>query len=151
VTNTSGDGLRPRLAIAGLCALGLADALYMLAYEEGLIDSLVCPFFGEGCSIVGRSRYARHFGVPNAAVGAAAYAVLGTLALWPGRLAGRAAPLRALVTRLIAGAAVAASALLIWEQAAEVRAWCFWCLSSAAINAGILTLALGDSSDATMG
>jgi uncharacterized membrane protein len=148
VKHPSEGAPRPRLPIAALSALGLADALYMLAYEEGLIDSLVCPFFGEGCNVVGRSRYARHFGVPNAAVGAAAYGILGTLALWPGRPAGLPAPVRALTTRLIAGAAVAASALLIWEQAAKVRAWCFWCLSSAAINAGILLLALRDWSDA---
>jgi len=120
----------------------MADALYMLAYEEGLIDSLVCPFFGEGCNIVGRSKQARHFGIPNAAVGAVAYGVLGALALAPAgenvEIAGRDG--RALAVQAIGGAAVAASGFLLWEQVVNVRALCFWCLSSAAINAAVLKL-----------
>lgn len=35
-----------RLGIAGLSFLGIADALYMLAYDKGLIDSLICPSEG---------------------------------------------------------------------------------------------------------
>ena len=65
-----------RLGIAGLSLVGVADALYMLAYDQGLIDSLVCPFFGEGCNIVGRSEHAKHFGVPNAAGGILGYAAM---------------------------------------------------------------------------
>jgi uncharacterized membrane protein len=130
------------MAIGALSALGMGDALYMLAYEEGLIDSLVCPFFGEGCNIVGRSRQARHFGVPNAAVGALAYGVLGILALAPRgedlEIAGH--DVRTLAIQSIGAAAVAASAFLLWEQVTKVRALCFWCLGSAAINAAVLKL-----------
>jgi uncharacterized membrane protein len=134
-----------RLAIAGLSILGFVDALYMLAYEERLIDSLVCPFFGEGCNIVGRSAHARHFGVPNAAVGALGYAALATLALWSGDQPPARRPWPALAVGAIATSAAAASAFLTWEQGAKVRAWCFWCLTSAALNAAILPLALGDA------
>jgi uncharacterized membrane protein len=137
-----------RFTIGALSALGVGDALYMLAYEEGLIDSLVCPFFGEGCNIVGRSEHARHFGVPNAAVGAVAYGVLGALALWPECDRPTRSGLRTLGIRMIAAAATAASAFLVWEQATKVRAWCFWCLTSAAINAGILLVSMGTSSRA---
>ncbi len=73
-----------RLAIAALSFAGIAEALYMLAFDEGLLDSLLCPFFGEGCEIVGRSQHAKHFGVPNAAAGAVAYAGMAALALWAG-------------------------------------------------------------------
>ena len=130
-----------QLAIAALSGLGLADSLYMLAYEEGLIDSLVCPFFGEGCNKVGRSQHARHFGVPNAAAGVLGYAAMGGLSL--------AAPPRrrswsAFAVAGISTAAAAASVFLTWEQAAKVKAWCFWCLSSAAINAAILPLSLSN-------
>jgi len=144
----AGAGVMPgatrtgRLAIAGLSMLGVADSLYMLAYEEGWIDSLVCPFFGEGCNTVGRSAHARHLGVPNAAVGAVGYAVMGTLALWrSGRRIGRR-PWQYWALGAVSGAAAVASAFLTWEQPAKVRAWCFWCLTSAAINAAILPLAL---------
>jgi uncharacterized membrane protein len=134
-----------RLAIAGMCTVGMLEALYMLAYEEELIDSLYCPFFGEGCNIVGRSEHARHFGVPNAAVGAVAYAGMATLALWMGRDNATKRPLRALGLAAIAGAAAGASAVLTWKQHSKVKAYCFWCLSSAAINAALLPLTLPDA------
>jgi uncharacterized membrane protein len=130
-----------RVAIAALSGLGLADSLYMLAYEEGLIDSLVCPFFGDGCNKVGRSKHARHFGVPNAAAGVLGYAAMGGLSLTASR---RRWSWPALAVAGISIAAAGASAFLTWEQAAKVKAWCFWCLSSAAINAAILPLSLSN-------
>lgn len=146
--------LRAR-AIMGLSLLGLADSLYMLAYHEGWIAHLWCPFFGDGCQTVGRSPQARHAGVPNAAVGALGYAAMGVLAAMDAHkvrgerrgevppvaqaVSGATAPALAL-TALSTGA-VAASAVLTWEQGRRVRAWCFWCLLSAVLNAGICALA----------
>jgi uncharacterized membrane protein len=152
-------------AIIGLSLLGFADALYMLAYHEGWIDRMWCPFFGEGCEIVGRSREARHAGVPNAAVGAAGYAGMAALAALAGvdraddaarfgsngaesRRGRTGATLPALGLAAISTGAVAASAVLTWEMAARVRAWCFWCLMSAGINAAICALAWQNLSDA---
>lgn len=132
-----------RLTIAGLSMLGMLDALYMLAFHEGLIDRLVCPFFGMGCEIVGRSKQARHFGVPNAAVGAIGYAVMATLAVWSGDKPSRRWQSAGLVGA--SSLAALASAVLTWEQGAKVKAWCFWCLTSAVINAAILALSLGDA------
>jgi uncharacterized membrane protein len=115
----------------------------MLAYDEGLLDSLWCPFFGEGCEIVGRSKHAKHFGVPNAAVGAVAYAGMAALALWAGNKRGRR--WQPVALSALAATAAAASAFLIYEHAAKVHAWCFWCLSTAAINAVILPISLVDA------
>ncbi len=137
-----------RVAITALSGLGLLDALYMLAYHQGWIDSLVCPFFGRGCEKVGRSRHARHLGVPNAAVGAAGYAAMAGLALWETRR-----PLAAWQRLALPGLALAASAasvFLTWEQAARVRAWCFWCLSSTAINLALFPLTLGEARTARL-
>ncbi len=50
----------------------------MLAYHEGWIDCMWCPFFGDGCEVVARSPQARHAGIPNAAVGAALTWEMGT-------------------------------------------------------------------------
>ncbi|HLW46668.1 MAG TPA: vitamin K epoxide reductase family protein [bacterium] len=122
-------------AIVGLSLLGFADALYMLAYHEGWIDHMWCPFFGEGCEIVGRSREARHAGVPNAAVGAAGYAGMAALAAAGGT------GLPAVGLAAVSTGAAAASVALTWEMATRVRAWCFWCLLSAGINAAICALA----------
>ena len=127
-----------------LAALGFLDAVYMLAYDEGLIDTIACPFFGQGCARVGRSPHARHFGVPNAAVGAVGYAAIAVLVLWEG---GRPASHRRWKPGgflAAASAAVAASAFLTWEQATRVRAWCFWCLSSAAINVALFAVAVAE-------
>lgn len=135
-----------RWTIAGLSTLGLLDSLYMLAYHEGWIDSLVCPFFGEGCNTVGRSKQARHFGVPNAAVGAAGYAAMGTLALTGGRSSSAPERLRKIGLAGTSSAAALASIYLTWEQKSKVKTFCFWCLTSAAINAVILPLALAEMS-----
>lgn len=132
-------------AIVGLCALGFADALYMLAYHEGWIDRMWCPFFGDGCEIVGRSPEARHVGVPNAALGAAGYAGMAVLA------AVDRAGLPAVGLAAMSTAAAAASAALTWEMATRVRAWCFWCLLSAGVNMAICALAWANVAAAPKG
>jgi uncharacterized membrane protein len=134
-----------RTGIVVLSLAGAADAAYMLAYHEGWIDSLVCPFFGEGCNVVGRSPQARLLGVPNAAVGLAGYAGLGALALALPRLRPRPRRRAARALAAGAGAAVAASVVLTWVQGAKVRAWCFWCLTSAALNLVLFPLALAEA------
>lgn len=131
-----------RLGIAALSFVGIADALYMLAYDEGLIDSLVCPFFGEGCNIVGRSEHATHFGAPNATAGTLGYAAMAALALWEGDKPAKDRPLQSLGLSAISLGAFVTSVFLTWEQAAKVRAWCFWCLLSAGLSVMILPLAL---------
>ncbi len=131
-------------AIIGLSLLGFADALYMLAYHEGWIDRMWCPFFGSGCEIVGRSPESSLTGVPNAAVGAAAYAGMAALAAID---AGTRHALPALGLAGISAAAAAASAALIWEMGTRVRAWCFWCLMSAGINTALCALAWSNMSE----
>ena len=128
--------------IGGLALAGLADALYMLAYQRGLIRRLACPFFGDGCARVARSPHARHFGVPNALVGALGYATMGSLALAAGDRPPEERPLAPLALGGLAAAAVAVSAYLTWEQPTKVGAWCFWCLSSAVLNVGIFAASL---------
>lgn len=134
-----------RLGIATLSFVGIADALYMLAYDEGLIDSLVCPFFGEGCNIVGRSEHATHFGVPDAVAGTLGYAAMAAFALWAGDKPAKARPLQSLGLSAISLGAFVTSVFLTWEQAAKVRAWCFCCLLSAGLSVMILPLALSES------
>jgi uncharacterized membrane protein len=125
-----------------LAVLGLADALYMLSYTGGLVGSLACPFFGEGCNTVGRSSHAKHLGVPNAAVGAVGYAAMAAMALWAGDHPPGRRPWPPLALSAASLSAFTAGLFLTWEQATKVKAWCFWCLSSTAINALILPMAL---------
>lgn len=125
-------------ALVALCVAGFANAVYMLSYHLRVIDRMWCPVFGDGCEIAARAREARHFGVPNAAVGAAGYVALATLATVP-------APSPKVRSYPLAATALAAwvtSAYLLWEQAVRVRRWCFWCITGAVINSAILPLAL---------
>jgi hypothetical protein len=91
------------------------DAFYMLTYDEELIDTIACPLFGPVRVSVGRSPHARHFRVPNAALGAGGYAAMAVLVLWEG---GRPASRRGWKPGFLgaAGAAVAVSAFLTWEE-----------------------------------
>jgi uncharacterized membrane protein len=142
---------RARLGVAVLSVVGVADSLYMLSHTSGLVESLFCPFFGKGCDIVGESEHAKHLGIPNSVVGAVGYAVMGSLALWAGDKPPERRPWQPLGLAAASTAAFAASAVLTWKQAALVKAWCFWCLSSAAINLAILPVALRDGRRALKG
>jgi uncharacterized membrane protein len=133
---------RRRRGIAILSVVGFADAVYMLAYHLGVLDSLSCPFFDKGCNAVGRSRQARHFGVPNALMGVLGYAVMTRLAVANLEQPSRALLLQRLCLAALAVGAVGSSAVLTWEQVAKVKAFCFWCLLSTTINLLILPLAL---------
>ena len=137
-----------RSAIAVLSVFGMAEALYMLAHSRHLIDSLFCPIFGEGCDVVGRSKQATHFGVPNSAAGVVAYAAMALLAVWAGDRTPREAPVWPLGLAALSTGAMAASAYLVWAQARKVRAWCFWCLTSALINLAVFILSLIDAREA---
>jgi hypothetical protein len=56
----------------------------MLAFTEGVLDTMACPFFGDGCAKVGRSPHVRELGVPHAAIGVLGYALMTLLALSEG-------------------------------------------------------------------
>jgi len=116
------------VAIALLSLVGLADALY-LTVEHVTGQSVRCTIVS-GCSEVLSSSYAVVAGIPLAAVGAAAYFSvfsLAILALFGYRIAGKLlAPLTALM--------VLVSLWLIYLQAFVIRAFCQFCLLSAAIT-----------------
>ena len=134
-----------RLLVAALGLVGMGESLYMLAYTAGWIDSLWCPIFGQGCNRVGRSKEAKHFGVPNSAAGAVFYGLTATLAVWAGGSAPRGRRLPALALGATSALAVAASAYLVYAQAAKVRAFCFWCLTSSGVNAALAALTVPDA------
>ena len=121
---------------AALSLLGLADALY-LTVEHLSGRSVQCTIVS-GCSEVLSSPYAVVAGVPLAAVGAAAYFsvfTLATLAAFGYRVAG------ALLLPLTS-AMFLVSLWLIYLQAFVIRAFCQFCLLSAAITFCLLVVAL---------
>ena len=123
------------VAMALLSLVGLVDALY-LTIEHVTGQSVRCTIVS-GCSEVLSSSYAVVAGIPLAAVGAAAYFTvfsLATLAIFCYRLAGKLlAPLTALM--------VLVSLWLIYLQAFVIRAFCQFCLLSAAITIILFVIA----------
>jgi uncharacterized membrane protein len=123
--------------VAALLSLvGLADALY-LTIEHVTGQSVRCTIIS-GCSAVLSSPYAVIAGIPLAAVGAAAYFTVFSLAvltlfgyLWAGKL------MQVMVFTMFG-----LSLWLIYLQAFVIREFCQYCLLSAAITTALLVVAL---------
>jgi uncharacterized membrane protein len=123
--------------VAALLSLvGIADALY-LTIEHLTGQSVRCTIIS-GCSAVLSSQYAVVAGVPLAAIGAAAYFTVFSLAIltlfgyhWAGKI------MRAMVITMFA-----ISVWLIYLQAFVIREFCQYCLLSAAITTGLLVVVL---------
>ena len=124
------------LTTAIVSLVGLADAIY-LTVEHVTGQSVRCTIVA-GCSEVLSSQYAVVAGVPLAAVGAAAYFSvfsLATLAAFGYRIAGT----------LLAAVVIAmflVSLWLIYLQAFVIHAFCQFCLLSAAVTTELLIIAL---------
>ena len=121
-------------AAAVVSLIGLADALY-LTVEHVTGQSVKCTIIS-GCSEVLSSPYAVVAGVPLAAVGAAAYFgvfSLATMAAFGYRVAAR------LLTALVV-AMFLVSLWLIYLQAFVIRQFCQYCLFSAAVTTILLIL-----------
>ena len=123
---------RPRVLLhavtAFLALVGLADATY-LTIEHLTGQSVRCTLIA-GCSEVLSSPYATMRGIPLALVGAAAYFAvfsLATLAAFGYRGAG---PLLTAVVAIM----FAVTLWLVYLQAFVIRAFCQYCLFSAAIT-----------------
>ena len=123
-------------AAALLSVLGLADAIY-LTIEHVTGQSVRCTIIA-GCSEVLSSSYAVVAGIPLALIGAAAYFgvfSLSTLAAFGYRWAAT------LLTPLTVAMFVV-SLWLIYLQAFVIRAFCQFCLFSAAITFCLLVVVL---------
>ena len=119
-----------------LSLLGLADALY-LTIEHLTGQTVRCTILS-GCSEVLSSQYAVVAGMPLAAIGAAAYFAvfsLAVLALFGYRIAGK------ILTPLVI-AMFFVSVWLFYLQAFVIRQFCQYCLISAAITTCLLVIVL---------
>ena len=122
-------------AVAALLSLfGIADALY-LTIEHVTGQSVRCTIIS-GCSEVLSSPYAVMAGIPLAAIGAAAYFTvfsLAILALFGYRIAGK------LLLPMVS-AMFLISLWLIYLQAFVIREFCQYCLLSAAITLALFVV-----------
>jgi len=119
---------------AVLSLLGLADALY-LTIEHVTGQSVRCTILA-GCSAVLSSPYAVVAGIPLAAIGAAAYFAVFSLAiltLFGYSSAGK-------VMRVLVVLMFLVSLWLIYLQAFVIREFCQYCLLSALITTTLLVV-----------
>lgn len=128
--------MRLYITAAIVSLIGLADAIY-LTVEHVTGQSVRCTIIA-GCSEVLSSRYAVVAGLPLAAVGAAAYFSvfsLATLAAFGYRVAGTLMTALVLLMFLF-------SLWLIYLQAFVIHAFCQFCLLSAAVTTALTVIAL---------
>ncbi|MFM8394170.1 MAG: vitamin K epoxide reductase family protein [Acidobacteriota bacterium] len=128
---------RTRYGLAMLCSLvGLGDALY-LTVQHLTGQSVRCAIV-TGCSAVLSSRYSTFGGLPTAIYGVGAYFLafsLATLALFGSVMAIHL--LRLTVTGMFVG-----TLGLLYLQAFVIKAFCTWCLVSAAMTTLLVILTL---------
>ena len=124
------------IAAALLSLVGLADALY-LTVEHVTGQSVQCTIIS-GCSEVLSSPYAVVAGVPLAAIGAAAYFSVFSLAT----LAAFGYGFAKTALIMLVGAMFLVSLWLVYLQAFVIREFCQYCLLSAAVTTALLVVVI---------
>jgi uncharacterized membrane protein len=119
--------------VAALAAAGFLISAYLAVLKLAGGSALFCEA-GTGCDAVQASRYAVFLGVPTAAWGAVAFAVLGGLAV-AGFTSGRW-----LAAFVVAVASVAFTGYLTYLELFVIHAICVWCVTVAVI--ALLALAV---------
>ncbi len=129
-----------RLLLAILAAAGCGIATYLAAYQLGRIASVWDPLFG-GASQVLHSPLDRLLPIPDAALGAVAYATELVLDLAGSSGRWRERPWLVLLFGLVVAALAVTAVVLVAVQVLVVRAFCTLCLGSAAISLVVAGLA----------
>lgn len=138
-----GDDAAPplsRMAIAVLSLAGVLVSAYLALYRWGYLAEIQCSI--GGCDTVQASPYALFLGVPVAAWGVIAYAVLLVVALAGLRPRWVGARWVSLVLFAVSATGVAFSAYLTYLEALVIHTWCQWCVISAILVTLIFLLSL---------
>ena len=120
--------------MVGVALLGFAISGYLAWYQWELLDHVWEPFFGNGSETVLHSALSRLLPIPDAALGAFAYALdamtgaIGDPQRW------RSMPWMVVLFGLAVGPLGLVSVLLVIAQPVVVHAWCTLCLVSALIS-----------------
>ncbi len=135
-----------RVVMAVLATIGVIDTTAITLNRWGVIGNLSCPGGAEGCDKVLNSPWGSVFGQPLSLFGFLAYASVLVMALLPLLLTGEA---RTRVNGLSwwglfllsAGMAIF-SLVLVGVMAFQIKAFCTFCLMSAAISLTLFVLSL---------
>ena len=122
-----------RILIIALAFTGLCVSVYLTLFQINVLRSVWDPFFQS-------PKVLEYLGIPDAALGALAYATEIVLSLIGRRQKWRTMPWTVLAFGFVILSGALVSVLLILMQAFLVGAWCTLCLSSAAISLAIFVL-----------
>jgi uncharacterized membrane protein len=134
---------RERVVLAAIAAVGLGISAYLASYQLGGVAVPWDPLFGGASSArVLHSVVSRMLPVPDALVGAAAYAVEIVLDLAGGAERWRTHPWLVLAFAAVALALGLAGIVLTFVQVLVVRSGCTLCLCSAGASVAIAAAVL---------
>ncbi len=122
-----------RLLLMALALAGLFVSVYLTLFQVGVIGGVWDPFFRSEAVLT-------YLGVPDASLGALAYATEVVLLSVGGRERWRTMPWTVLALGVVILSGAIVSVLLILMQAFLVGAWCALCLVSAAVSLAIFGL-----------
>jgi uncharacterized membrane protein len=123
-----------RLWLIGVALLGLAISAYLAAYQLDLVDDVWEPFFGSGSQEVLHSFLSKLLPIPDAALGAFAYALDAVTGGIGGTQRWRTMPWMVLLFGLAVGPLGIVSVFLVISQPVLLDAWCTLCLASAVVS-----------------
>lgn len=123
-----------RLWMIGVALLGFALSGYLAWYQWGLLGQVWEPFFDKGSETVLHSELSRLLPIPDAALGAIAYALDAITGAIGGAQRWRSMPWMVVLFGLAVGPLGLVSVLLVIAQPVVVHAWCTLCLVSALIS-----------------
>jgi uncharacterized membrane protein len=123
-----------RLWLVGVAVLGFGISGYLALYQYGVFEDVWEPFFNRGSEQVLHSFLSRVLPIPDAALGAAAYALDAVTGLIGRQDRWRSMPWMVILFGLAVGPLGIVSVLLVIAQPAVLHAWCTLCLGSAVIS-----------------
>jgi len=114
--------------------LGFLISGYLGLYQWGIIESVREPWFERGSETVLHSPLSRVLPVPDAILGAMAYAIDAVAGAIGGTMRWRTMPWMVILFGLAVGPLGLVSVLLVTAQPLLLNAWCTLCLLSAVIS-----------------
>ena len=140
--DTNPSSWSQRLPIVALALVGTVVAGYLALYQEGTIDTVWEPFFGDGTTEIvresGFSQFFERFPVGDAAIGALGYLVDAVTGFVGGTRRWRTMPWIVVIFGVFIGPFGVVSIMLIVFQPVLYSAFCTLCLVSAAISLAMI-------------
>jgi len=128
--------------VIALAALGCAIAGYLALYQWHVIDQVYEPFFNDGSRrVLRQTAIARFLPVPDAFLGAVAYATEAVAAAMSNQSRWRNAPWIVLVYGAISSLLAVTALLLLAAQVLLVHAFCTLCICCGVISLTAAALA----------